>query len=135
MAINYFNRLEPAQEVQRQCQEKGVQAVVIKAVRYYFFLLSLGLRLWGWGDRLREIVMVWMDKADELQDMTNTDEARRAVRETIEQLGGIDIVLANAVRTCPLPILRKTMMLMWRTGLDQVLRLEGSRGDERGRVG
>ena len=76
-----------------------------------------------------------MDKADELQDMTSTDEARRAVRETIEQLGGIDIVLANAVRTCPLPILRKTMMLMWRTGLDQVLRLEGSRGDERGRVG
>lgn len=31
------------------------------------------------------------------QDMTNTDEARRAVKETIEQLGGIDIVLANAV--------------------------------------
>lgn len=60
VAINYFNRLEPAQEVQRQCQEAGVQAVVIKA------------------------------------DMTNTDEARRAVRETIEQLGGIDIVLANA---------------------------------------
>lgn len=29
--------------------------------------------------------------------MTNTDEARRAVQETIEQLGGIDIVLANAV--------------------------------------
>ena len=33
--------------------------------------------------------------------MTNTDEARRAVRETIEQLDGIDIVLSNAVRTCP----------------------------------
>jgi NAD(P)-dependent dehydrogenase (short-subunit alcohol dehydrogenase family) len=31
--------------------------------------------------------------------MTNTDEARRAVQETIEQLGGIDIVLANAVCT------------------------------------
>ena len=107
MAINYFNRLEPAQEVQRQCQEKGVQAVVIKAVRYYFFLLSLGLRLWGWGDRLREIVMVWMDKADELQDMTSTDEARRAVRETIEQLGGIDIVLANAVRAYLSPVLKR----------------------------
>lgn len=62
MAINYFNRLEPAQEVQRQCQEAGIKAVIIKA------------------------------------DMTNTDEARRAVQETIEQLGGIDIVLANAVR-------------------------------------
>ncbi|KAL1597487.1 [acyl-carrier-protein] S-malonyltransferase [Nothophoma quercina] len=60
VAINYFNRLEPAQEVQRQCQEAGIKAVIIKA------------------------------------DMTNTDEARRAVQETIEQLGGIDIVLANA---------------------------------------
>jgi len=33
--------------------------------------------------------------------MTNTDEARRAVKETIEQLGGIDIVLANAVSPLP----------------------------------
>ncbi|KAF2622273.1 short chain dehydrogenase/reductase [Macroventuria anomochaeta] len=60
IAINYLNRLGPAQEVQRQCQDAGVKAVLIKA------------------------------------DMTSTDEARRAVRETIEQLGGIDIVLANA---------------------------------------
>ena len=32
VAINYFNRLEPAQQVQKQCQEAGVKAVVIKAV-------------------------------------------------------------------------------------------------------
>ena len=31
--------------------------------------------------------------------MTSTAEAKRAVRETIEQLGGLDIVLANAVCT------------------------------------
>ena len=48
-----------------------------------------------------------MDKADELQDMTSTDEARRAVRETIEQLGGIDIVLANAVRAYLSPVLKR----------------------------
>jgi NAD(P)-dependent dehydrogenase (short-subunit alcohol dehydrogenase family) len=35
VAINYFNRLEPAQEVQKQCQEAGVKAVVIKAVRVF----------------------------------------------------------------------------------------------------
>lgn len=34
IAINYFNRLEPAQDVQRRCQEAGVQAVLIKAVRF-----------------------------------------------------------------------------------------------------
>jgi [acyl-carrier-protein] S-malonyltransferase len=28
--------------------------------------------------------------------MTSTDEARRAVRETIEHLGGLDIIIANA---------------------------------------
>lgn len=33
IAINYFNRIEPAQDVQRRCQEEGVKAVVIKAVR------------------------------------------------------------------------------------------------------
>ena len=32
MAINYFNRIEPAQKVQKACQEHGVKAVVIKAV-------------------------------------------------------------------------------------------------------
>lgn len=31
------------------------------------------------------------------QDMTSTSEAKRAVQETIEGLGGIDIVIANAV--------------------------------------
>lgn len=28
--------------------------------------------------------------------MTNTSEARRAVQETIRELGGIDIIIANA---------------------------------------
>jgi NAD(P)-dependent dehydrogenase (short-subunit alcohol dehydrogenase family) len=31
------------------------------------------------------------------QDMTSTAEAKRVVQETIEQLGGIDIVISNAV--------------------------------------
>jgi len=60
VAINYFNRIEPAQKVQTQCQELGVKAVLIKA------------------------------------DMTSTSDAKRAVEETIEQLGGLDIILANA---------------------------------------
>jgi hypothetical protein len=65
--------------------------------------------------------------------MTNTDEARRAVRETIEQLGGIDIVLANAVCTCPCSLREDSVhWMLMRPGLDQVLRLEESRGDERG---
>lgn len=51
MAVNYFNRLEPAQQVQRQCEDAGVKAVVIKAVRC-LFLFALGLRLWlGVGGR------------------------------------------------------------------------------------
>ena len=29
--------------------------------------------------------------------MTSTQEARRAVRETVEGLGGLDLVIANAV--------------------------------------
>ncbi|KAF2127403.1 short chain dehydrogenase/reductase [Dothidotthia symphoricarpi CBS 119687] len=60
VAINFFNRLEPAQKVQKACEEQGVKAVVVKA------------------------------------DMTSTAEAKRAVEETIEQLGGIDIVISNA---------------------------------------
>ncbi|RAR12468.1 malonyl-CoA-acyl carrier protein transacylase [Stemphylium lycopersici] len=60
VAINYFNRIEPAQKVQKACEEQGVKAVVIKA------------------------------------DMTSTSEAKRAVQETIKQLGGLDIVIANA---------------------------------------
>ena len=68
--------------------------------------------------------------------MTNTDEARRAVRETIEQLGGIDIVLSNAVCTCHRSLRGGYVhCMLTRLGLDQVLRLEGSRGDERGGVG
>jgi hypothetical protein len=30
--------------------------------------------------------------------MTQTSEAKRAVQETIEKLGGLDLILANAVR-------------------------------------
>ncbi|KAI1681665.1 S-malonyltransferase [Pyrenophora tritici-repentis] len=60
VAINYFNRIEPAQKVQKQCQELGVKAVLIRA------------------------------------DITSTSEAKRVVKETIEQLGGLDIILANA---------------------------------------
>lgn len=32
--------------------------------------------------------------------MTSTREAERAVRETVEALGGLDIVVANAVGVC-----------------------------------
>ena len=32
IAINYFNRVEPAQKVQKACEAEGVKAVVIKAV-------------------------------------------------------------------------------------------------------
>ncbi|KAH7094416.1 short chain dehydrogenase/reductase [Paraphoma chrysanthemicola] len=60
IAINYFNRIGPAQDIQKQCEAHGVKVVLIKA------------------------------------DMTNTDEARRAVRETVQGLGGLDLVLANA---------------------------------------
>ncbi|KAH8730343.1 short chain dehydrogenase/reductase [Phaeosphaeriaceae sp. PMI808] len=60
VAINYFNRIEPAQKVQAACEAFGVKAVVIRA------------------------------------DMTSTSEAKRAVQETITQLGGLDIILANA---------------------------------------
>lgn len=34
--------------------------------------------------------------------MTDTKEAGRAVRETVEALGGIDVVLSNAVSGCVL---------------------------------
>lgn len=33
------------------------------------------------------------------QDMCDTDDAKRCVEETIKLLGGIDIIIANAVRT------------------------------------
>jgi [acyl-carrier-protein] S-malonyltransferase len=32
VAINYFNRIEPAQKVQAACEKYGVKAVIIKAV-------------------------------------------------------------------------------------------------------
>jgi NAD(P)-dependent dehydrogenase (short-subunit alcohol dehydrogenase family) len=33
-------------------------------------------------------------------DMTSTADAKRAVNEAKEQLGGLDLILANAVRWC-----------------------------------
>lgn len=60
IAINYFNRIGPAQKVQQACQDQGVKAVIIKA------------------------------------DMSSTSEARRAVQEAIQQLGGLDIIISNA---------------------------------------
>jgi len=33
VAINYFNRVEPAQAVAAACEKLGVKAVIIKAVR------------------------------------------------------------------------------------------------------
>ncbi|CAO2658457.1 Nn.00g061800.m01.CDS01 [Neocucurbitaria sp. VM-36] len=60
IAINYFNRVEPAEKVKQACQAEGVKAVIIKA------------------------------------DMTSTSEAKRAVQDTIELLGGIDVIIANA---------------------------------------
>lgn len=44
MAINYFNRIEPAQKVQKACQEHGVKAVVIKAVSLLVYLGRVGVR-------------------------------------------------------------------------------------------
>jgi hypothetical protein len=32
IAVNYFNRLEPAQKVQKECEAHGVRAVLIQAV-------------------------------------------------------------------------------------------------------
>ena len=44
MAINYFNRIEPAQKVQKACQEHRVKAVVIKAVSLLVYLDRGGVR-------------------------------------------------------------------------------------------
>ncbi|KAH6414095.1 hypothetical protein HBI08_125610 [Parastagonospora nodorum] len=60
IAINYFNRIEPAQNVAAACEKLGVKTIIIKA------------------------------------DMTQTSEAKRAVQETIEKLGGLDLILANS---------------------------------------
>ncbi|KAF2279657.1 short chain dehydrogenase/reductase [Westerdykella ornata] len=60
VAINYFNRIEPAEKVAAKCAEKGVKAVTVRA------------------------------------DMCSTAEAKRSIEETIEKLGGLDIVIANA---------------------------------------
>lgn len=59
--MNYFNRIEPAQKVQKVCEELGVKAVILKA------------------------------------DMTSTSEAKRIIQDTIKELGGLDLVVANAV--------------------------------------
>lgn len=57
-----------------------------------------------------------------LQDMTSTSEAKRAVQETVEGLGGIDIVIANAVGYL-LKGTGEAKMLM-SSGMDEVLRME-----------
>lgn len=61
--------------------------------------------------------------------MTVTSEARRAVRDTIRELGGIDIVVANAV--CGVFGLGSCAAadVSW-VGLDALLGLEGSGFDE-----
>lgn len=61
VAINYFNRTEPAERVKAACEEHGVKAVILKA------------------------------------DMTSTADAKRAVEEAKEALGGLDIIISNAV--------------------------------------
>lgn len=61
IAVNYCNRIEPAQKVQKACEEYGVKAVVIQA------------------------------------DLTLTSGAKRAVQETIKQLGGLDLIISNLV--------------------------------------
>ncbi|KAF2117544.1 short chain dehydrogenase/reductase [Lophiotrema nucula] len=60
VAVNYFNRTEPAEKVRAACEEHGVKAVILKA------------------------------------DMTSTADAKRAVEEAKEALGGLDIIIANA---------------------------------------
>lgn len=42
--------------------------------------------------------------------MTSTSEAKRAVKETIEKLGGLDIILSNAVHT-PFPLIHVPLYL------------------------
>lgn len=61
IAVNYFNRNGPAEEVAKQCQIHNVKTITIKA------------------------------------DMTSTAEAKRAIRETVERLGGLDLIISNAV--------------------------------------
>ena len=61
VAINYFNRTEPAERVKTACEEHGVKAVILKA------------------------------------DMTSTADAKRVVEEANEALGGLDIIIGNAV--------------------------------------
>lgn len=72
--------------------------------------------------------------------MTSTAEAKRAVQDTVAQLGGIDIVISNAVCPCsPVHTVKLIILfflcktLVTRTGLiclikglDTLLRLERS---------
>jgi hypothetical protein len=34
IAVNYFNRIDPAEKVRSKCEESGVKAVIVKAVCY-----------------------------------------------------------------------------------------------------
>lgn len=40
IAINYFNRVEPAEKVKAECEEHGVKAVTIKAVSTHISLIQ-----------------------------------------------------------------------------------------------
>ena len=62
--------------------------------------------------------------------MTSTADAKRAVRETIEKLGGLDLIIANAVRSihCTLPDLSVYQLMV--VGLDPLQRVERSREHE-----
>jgi hypothetical protein len=55
VAINYFNRLEPAQKVQKECEGFGVNAVLVKAVRLPLLLFSCYYLRW-------ERIIVLMDE-------------------------------------------------------------------------
>lgn len=39
IAVNYFNRVEPAEKVAKACEEHGVKSVVVKAVCLFYFSL------------------------------------------------------------------------------------------------
>jgi NAD(P)-dependent dehydrogenase (short-subunit alcohol dehydrogenase family) len=48
------------------------------------------------------------------QDMTSTADAKRAVEEAIEKLGGIDVIVANAVRNSFIESLQLALRLNYR---------------------
>lgn len=51
-------------------------------------------------------------------DMTSTAEARRAVRDAVRELGGLDLVLANSVSVPPTS--SRTILIGAVVGMDEV---------------